>query len=198
MGSPRDLGKLQASPLASPASSTRSLRPMGAPLPLGRQGSEESLGSGVSARSAASDRKEKKSKKEKKAKKDKWDASQDAQAHGHLGKLQASPLASPMGSLRDLGKLQASPLASPASSTRSLRPMGAPLPLGRQGSEESLGSAVSARSAASDWKEKKEKKSKKEKKAKKEKRDSDDARDSFLRVDGSIMRRGSSPDSLGS
>merc|ERR1712039_1116208 len=127
MGSLRDLGKLQPSPLASPASSTRSLRPMGAPLPLGRQGSEESLGSAVSARSAASDwkeKKEKKSKKEKKAKKEKWDASQDAQAHGHLGKLQASPLASPMGSLRDLGKLQPSPLASPASSTRSLRPMG--------------------------------------------------------------------------
>merc|ERR1712060_337035 len=93
-----------------------------------------------------------------------------------------------------LGQLQASPLASPAGSMRSLKPLGLPLPLSRQGSAESLASHVSDRSQKADRK----KKEKKEKKAKKEKRDSDGASDNFLRPERSVMRRGSSSDSLGS
>merc|ERR1712039_1080928 len=80
---------------------------------LKRGSSSDSMGSAVSARSAASDRK---SKREKKHKKDKRDS--NPQEQGVLG----------------LGKLQASPLASPTGSLRSLKPTGALLPLSRNGS----------------------------------------------------------------
>merc|ERR1711933_283816 len=59
------LGRLQASPPVNPAGSLRSLKPMGGPLPLSRQGSAESLASHLSDRSQAGAKK--KDKKEKKA-----------------------------------------------------------------------------------------------------------------------------------